>query len=88
MALSQVKILFFAKSRELVGVREKTVTLETHLTAAQLRLNIINLFPCLKVIENNFLIALNEEYLSLDDDVTVVLNSGDELAIIPPISGG
>lgn len=88
MEVVEVKILFFAKSRELVGVREKKVTLQTRLTTSQLRQNIINLFPCLKVIENNFLIAVNEEYLAPDNDVTVVLNTGDELAIIPPISGG
>lgn len=88
MELVEVKILFFAKSRELVGVAETTVNIEPHLTESQLRKAVVCKFPSLKVIENNFLIALNEDYLSPNDDITIDLTSGDELAIIPPISGG
>ena len=44
------------------------------------------LWPCLSDIESSIILALNLNYLDLD--VPVNLNSQDNLALIPPISGG
>ena len=44
-------------------------------------------FPALREIEGRFVLSLNQEYL----DATapeVTLRQGDEVAVIPPISGG
>ena len=40
----------------------------------------------LSQIEKNILIAVNQEYVGSDQ--TVQLKAGDEVAVIPPISGG
>lgn len=45
-----------------------------------------NKWPQLERIEQNIAIALNLKYLPLDESVEI--NSGDTLALIPPISGG
>ena len=37
-------------------------------------------------IEKTILIAVNQEYIGTDQ--TVQLKAGDEIAVIPPISGG
>lgn len=86
MEFVEVNILFFAKSRDLVGVPKARVKVHSSLSTSQLRQEIVSHFPSLKSIENNFLIALNEEYLDSDDKID--LKSDDEIAIIPPISGG
>ena len=40
----------------------------------------------LAVLEDRFVLSLNQEFV--DRDQSVVLKEGDELAVIPPISGG
>ena len=37
-------------------------------------------------IKSNLIIAVNQEYVGTED--TVQLKAGDEVAVIPPISGG
>eukprot|EP00959_Pyramimonas_sp_CCMP1952_P342603 7177815-Pyramimonas_sp.AAC.1 len=50
----------------------------------QMVAEVVNLFPTLGDIINNIVIAVNQEYL----EGTVTLKDGDEVAFIPPISGG
>ena len=40
------------------------------------------------MIKDNVLLALNQEYVELTDDLNVSLNNNDEIAVIPPLSGG
>ena len=40
----------------------------------------------LQSISSCLVLAVNEEYISLDD--TINLKSGDHIAVIPPLSGG
>ena len=42
----------------------------------------------LEVISDNFVLALNEQYILPDQLNKITLKAGDELAIIPPLSGG
>lgn len=43
-------------------------------------------YPSLQVIAENIILSLNEEYI--DDNQQLTLREGDEVAVIPPISGG
>ena len=43
-------------------------------------------FDRLAAIKDNLVLAHNEEYL--DTEAQVILKAGDEIAVIPPISGG
>ena len=81
-----VKVLFFAKAKEIVQTSESNLTLASNLTVDQIYQALEKKWPKLKILKRTFALALNEEYL--EQDSTVTLNQNDILAVIPPISGG
>ncbi|KAL8590819.1 hypothetical protein ACOMHN_064157 [Nucella lapillus] len=83
----KVRLLFFAKSRELVGQKEAEVELLSRTTSQAVLEDLLTIYPGLRPISENVVLSLNEEYLEIGDQ-QVTLRAGDELAVIPPISGG
>ncbi|XP_055633914.1 molybdopterin synthase sulfur carrier subunit [Toxorhynchites rutilus septentrionalis] len=87
----RVNLLFFAKSRELVGTSTcpnfVLATSGGSLSGSGILDSICEQFPALMVLRNNVIIAHNEEYCE-DLDALVDLEDGDEIAVIPPIAGG
>ena len=85
---SKVKVLFFAKARELVGISEATVDIPSHCGVRKVSELLEERFSQLCPLERRFILALNEEYVDTDGDEELVTKDGDRLAVIPPISGG
>ncbi|XP_049652141.1 molybdopterin synthase sulfur carrier subunit-like [Haliaeetus albicilla] len=83
----QVSVLYFARSAELAGLRCETLSVPRQITALQLWEEIVRLHPRLAVIRDQVVFAVRQEYVLLGDQL-LVLQPGDEVAIIPPISGG
>ncbi|CAL1531862.1 unnamed protein product [Lymnaea stagnalis] len=83
---SKVTLLFFAKSREIIGHKEARLHIPSASTGRHILKYIVKAYPELNLIANNLVLSLNEEYLELDRQVT--LQENDEIAVIPPISGG
>lgn len=81
----EVTVLFFAKAREIVGKQSTSLHIPTTVTYDNLR-NIIAKEYSLEAIKNNIILAVNEEYCSEDQIIT--LKGGEEIAVIPPLSGG
>ncbi|XP_071493513.1 uncharacterized protein [Diadema antillarum] len=81
-----VKLLFFAKSREFAGVKEDTIKVPLHLSHEELITAITDKFPRLLPIRDTLVLAVNQEYVS--DEGQLTLCEGDEVAVIPPLSGG
>lgn len=81
-----VKLLFFAKSRELAGVSECEINLPERIECSKL-IKLISETYNLQPIEKNFLIAVNGDYCD-EPNALLKLSPNDEVAIIPPISGG
>ncbi len=64
--------------------RKKSVQVQIQInTTSHLREVLESLYPDLKML-SVYKIAVNEEYVLNE----VMLNEGDEIAIIPPVSGG
>ncbi|XP_063387466.1 molybdopterin synthase sulfur carrier subunit [Cydia fagiglandana] len=80
-----VKLLFFAQSKELAGTKETSILLPKKISYQQL-LNIITENYNLQAIKNNILLAKNEEVC--DESVDIEINERDHIAVIPPLSGG
>lgn len=80
-----INVLFFAQTRELVGV--DTLSIEPHFaTVEQLR-------TALAARDNRFALALSSERLLAAVNQTLVsfdapLTDGDEVAFFPPVTGG
>lgn len=82
-----VKLLFFAKSRELAGISECDVNLPKTILYPDL-IEYLSKTYNLRSLNSTFLIALNSEYCDESSTSPLDLSAGDELAVIPPISGG
>lgn len=83
----EVVVLYFAKSSELAGVRSENLTLPQEITTKELWEKIAALHPRLCAIKDHVVLAVRQEYVTIGDDV-ITLRTGDEVAVIPPISGG
>ena len=82
-----VSLLLFAKARELVGSSSVSLSLPSSTsTYSDLVSSVLESFPVLKRLGDTFVLSLNENYIDQDSEIT--LSAGDELAVIPPISGG
>ncbi|XP_069820828.1 molybdopterin synthase sulfur carrier subunit-like [Dendropsophus ebraccatus] len=83
----EVVVLYFAKSSELAGVHSENIILPQEITSKELWEKIATLHPNLHAIKDNVILAVRQEYVTIGNDV-ITLHTGDEIAVIPPISGG
>lgn len=80
----QVKVLFFGRLRELVGAAEEQVELPAGASVADLVGRYRQLVPRWNDFQPSLAVAVNQEYA----DPAAPLRAGDEVAFLPPVSGG
>ena len=74
----------FAGCKDIVGRSSLSIELPEGSVAEEAFDSLIKLYPILDRYRKSVLLAVNREYTGR----TAVLLDGDELAIIPPVSGG
>jgi len=79
----QIQLLFFGITEDIIGQKTMTLELNDQSTVGIIKSLLIKDFPKLKQYKS-FSIAVNMEYA----EYSTILNSGDTLALIPPVSGG
>ena len=77
-------VRLFAILREKAGTSELALELPEYSTVADLLAAIESRYPGLSVSVPHTMIAVNTEYV----EETHPLHDGDEVALIPPVSGG
>lgn len=74
----------FARARELAGSDAATIELPTGASVAELRRELAARFPALAALLAASALAVNHDFAEGDR----VLTPTDEVALIPPVSGG
>jgi MoaE-MoaD fusion protein len=80
----RVRVRLFAIQRELAGTREVPLDLDDTATVADAWTALVAVYPALEPGRASVRFARNGEYA----DESTVLSEGDEVAMIPPVSGG
>src|SRR5499426_3902563 len=80
----QVRILFFATLKDIVGAREMRLEVPLGATVGDVLTHLETTYPRVKDYRPVVLTAINEEYV----DQSARVEEGDEVAIFPPVSGG
>ncbi|TAM99879.1 MAG: molybdopterin converting factor subunit 1 [Chitinophagaceae bacterium] len=79
----EIRLLAFGIVKEIFKVNLMEISLPEGSTVDVLRKNLEHEFPAIKRL-STYMIAVNNEYAAED----VILKAQDEIAIIPPVSGG
>ncbi|MFB4169750.1 molybdopterin converting factor subunit 1 [Virgibacillus sp. JSM 102003] len=76
-----IDVLFFAELQDTVGSEKVSVEVDG-ITVTELKNNLLSTYK-LDTLDNA-MVAINEEYASKN----TIVNKGDVVAFIPPVSGG
>jgi molybdopterin converting factor subunit 1 len=79
-----MRVLFFAQLKDVTGCDAVDFAVASPLNTAQLWTELLQRFPALAAHRPNVRLARNWEYAAPDS----VFAAGDEIALIPPVSGG
>lgn len=79
-----VKVLFFGRVREFTGLAEESVELPSGATLSDLFALYASRYPKLADFRASLVASRNQEFAAWDTR----LSSGDDIAFLPPVSGG
>ncbi len=79
-----ITVQLFASLAESAGARRIELPLDATTTAGRLTCAVIERYPALASMRDSVIVAVNAEYVSADFPI----RAGDEVALIPPVSGG
>lgn len=80
--MMELNLLLFGVTKDIVGGNETRIKIEGA-TIGELRVELVRQYPEISRL-NSLMIAVNNEYANDD----LVLKVEDEIALIPPVSGG
>jgi len=79
-----VKVLLFGAAADRAGIRQMEVPVDEDTTLGELWPILAAQHPGLAPMRGTLAFAVNGQYARIDDPVT----PGDEVAVLPPVSGG
>ena len=82
--MSDVKVLLFGAAADRAGIRQTEISMGGGATLEELWSILADRYPGLVPMRDTLAFAVNSEYARMDDRVS----PGDEVAVLPPVSGG
>ena len=79
-----ITLLYFAGAKEATGVRMESIELLKNTSIKELLSQLSITYPKIRDMLNTIQVSVNYKVA----DKGTILNEGDEVAIMPPISGG
>jgi molybdopterin converting factor subunit 1 len=79
----KLEIITFGIARDIIGSSLFTIEITEGSSVEDLKQQILKQYPRFESL-SSLMIAVNEEYGNID----TLLKEGDEIALIPPVSGG
>jgi molybdopterin converting factor subunit 1 len=80
----RVKVLFFGRLKEIAGVSEESIELHSDANIEALFAHYATRYPQLSQYRSSVVASCNQEFAAW----ATPLHSGDEVAFLPPVSGG
>jgi len=80
----EIKVKFFASSRDIVGSREIEMEIEKGSKTKDVLGILVEEYPGLKELKDQLILAVNKQ----TSKGNKILEEGDEVAVLPPVSGG
>jgi MoaE-MoaD fusion protein len=84
LSTMRVQVLFFGQLKDLTGRSSETLPLGERATVGDVLQHYGNKFPDIQKLSSSLALSINREYASQD----APLRDGDEVALLPPVSGG
>src|SRR5208282_6160022 len=84
MTIVRVKVLFFGMLRDIVGLAEDHIEVADGARVESVFTRYAREFPRLTDLESSIVLACNQEFC----DRSAAIREGDEIAFLPPVSGG
>lgn len=79
-----MRVLFFAQLKDAAGCASVELSAPAPMSAEQLWAELLKNFPAIQKHRRTVRLAKNSEYVGPD----ATFDDGDEVALIPPVSGG
>ena len=80
----RVNVRLFARLRDLAGTGELVQEVSSPATVASVWSSLVDRMPELRAYERTMSVAVNADYSRM----SAAVNDGDEVAFLPPVSGG
>jgi MoaE-MoaD fusion protein len=84
MAIVRIRVLFFGVLRDIVGLREDSIDVPDGGRVEAVYEHYASRYPRLREVSKSIVLALNQQF----SDLSAPLSEGDEVAFLPPVSGG
>lgn len=83
-SLIKITVLYFASVKDITGMKMETIELSPDTSIKKLLAKISLNYPRINNILNVVQISVNYKVM----DMNTILKDGDEVALLPPVSGG